>query len=151
MERRRVKALLAALMAGVMTIGMAGCGASGSGSEGDGGDDKTITIWATGSDNVRTGDESLIDDFNNNSEYAGEYTAELQFLLSGTGTQSLTDMLAAAQKAGQTNTDYDLVDLGGDDLSKVVSQIGEDSFVKLDDSKIPNAERVSAQSTVAAG
>ena len=150
MERRRVKALLAALMAGVMTIGMAGCGASGSGSEGDGEDDKTITIWATGSDNVRTVYESLIDDFNNNSEYAGEYTAELQFLLSGTGTQSLTDMLAAAQKAGQTNTDYDLVDLGGDDLSKVVSQIGEDSFVKLDDSKIPNAERVSAQSTVAA-
>ncbi len=150
MERRRVKALLAALMAGVMTIGMAGCGASGSGSEGDGGDDKTITIWATGSDNVRTVYESLIDDFNTNSEYAGEYTAELQFLLSGTGTQSLTDMLAAAQKAGQTDTDYDLVDLGGDDLSKVVSQIGEDAFVKLDDSKIPNAERVSAQSTVAA-
>ena len=58
-----MKALLAALMAGVMTIGMAGCGASGSGSEGDGGDDKTITIWATGSDNVRTVYESLIDDF----------------------------------------------------------------------------------------
>ena len=71
-------------------------------------------------------------------------------MLNGTGTQTLTDMLAAASKAGQTDTDYDLVDLGGDDLSKVVSQIGEEAFVKLDDSKIPNAEGIEAESSVAA-
>ena len=57
-------------------------------------------------------------------------------MLSGTGTQSMTDMLAAAYKAKQTDTDYDLVDLGGDDLSKVISQIGEEAFVKLDKNKI---------------
>ena len=62
--------------------------------------DNTITIWATGSDNVRQVYETLVDDFNTNSDYAGEYTAELQFMLSGTGTQSLTDMLVAAQQAG---------------------------------------------------
>ena len=71
-------------------------------------------------------------------------------MLSGTGTQTLTDMLAAAAKAGQTDTSYDIVDLGGDDLSKIVSQIGEESFVKLDDSKMPNAEGVDAESSVAA-
>jgi len=136
-------------MAGALAAGLAGCGGS-SGSDGEGGgDDKTVTIWATGSDNVRQIYETLVDDFNKNSDYAGEYTAELQFMLSGTGAQTLPDMLASAYKAKQENTDYDLVDLSGDDLSKVVSQIGEESLVKLDDSKIPNAERVSAESTVA--
>ena len=136
----------------LMAAGMMGCGGgSGSGEEasaGGGSGDNTVTIWATGSDNVRQIYETLIENFNN-SEYAGDYTAELQFILSGTGTQSLTDMLVAAQKANQKNTDYDLVDLSGDDLSKIVSQIGEEALVKLDDSKIPNAEGVSAQSSVA--
>lgn len=138
-------------MAGVMAAGMVGCGGSGSGEEasaGGGSGDNTVTIWATGSDNVRQIYETLIENFNN-SEYAGDYTAELQFMLSGTGTQSLTDMLVAAQKANQKNTDYDLVDLSGDDLSKIVSQIGEEALVKLDDSKISNAEGVSAKSSVA--
>ncbi|HJB19243.1 MAG TPA: extracellular solute-binding protein [Candidatus Bariatricus faecipullorum] len=152
MKKMKVKALIAALMAGVMTVGMmgmTGCGGGSSDSESGSSDDKTITIWATGSDNVRQIYETLVEDFNENSDYAGEYTAELQFMLSGTGTQSLSDMLAAAYKANQTNTDYDLVDLSGDDLSKIVSQIGEEALVKLDDSKIPNADRVSAESTVA--
>ena len=151
MKNRKAKAFIALLMAGVMAAGMVGCGGSGSGEEasaGGGSGDNTVTIWATGSDNVRQIYETLIENFNN-SEYAGDYTAELQFMLSGTGTQSLTDMLVAAQKANQKNTDYDLVDLSGDDLSKIVSQIGEEALVKLDDSKISNAEGVSAQSSVA--
>lgn len=148
------KRILAMALAGAMTIGcLAGCGGgsdssnSGSGSSSGGG--KTVTLWATGSDNVRAVYESLVEDFNNNSEYAGQYEVELQFMLSGTGTQSLTDMIAAASKAGQTNTDYDIVDFGGDDLSKIVSQIGEESFVKLDDSKLPNAAGVEAESSIA--
>lgn len=148
------KRILAMALAGAMTIGcLAGCGGgsdssnSGSGSSSGGG--KTVTLWATGSDNVRVVYESLVEDFNNNSEYAGQYEVELQFMLSGTGTQSLTDMIAAASKAGQTNTDYDIVDFGGDDLSKIVSQIGEESFVKLDDSKLPNAAGVEAESSIA--
>ena len=152
MNNRKVKAFIALLMAGVMAAGMMGCGGgSGSGEEasaGGGSGDNTVTIWATGSDNVRQIYETLIENFNN-SEYAGDYTAELQFMLSGTGTQSLTDMLVAAKKANQNNTDYDLVDLSGDDLAKIVSQIGEEALVKLDDSKIPNAEGVAAQSSVA--
>ena len=99
---------------------MAGCGGSGNGDSaeasassesGDSGDKSTVTIWATGSDNVRQVYEALIEDFNSNSDYADQYTAELQFMLSGTGTQSMTDMLAAAYQANQTNTDYDLVDV----------------------------------------
>lgn len=150
----KMKRFGAAVLAGAMMMtALAGCGSSGgdagSGNASSGGG-KTVTLWATGSDNVRAVYESLVDDFNNNSEYAGQYEVELQFMLNGTGTQTLTDMLAAASKAGQTNTDYDIVDLGGDDLSKIVSQIGEESFVKLDDSKIPNAADVEAESSVAA-
>ena len=148
----KMRRLGAAIIAGAMMMtAMAGCGGSG-GNNGSGeaaGGGKKVTLWATGSDNVRAVYESLVEDFNKNSEYAGKYEVELQFMLNGTGTQTLTDMLAAAYKAGQTKTDYDIVDLGGDDLSKVVSQIGEDAFVKLDDSKIPNAANVQAESTVA--
>ncbi len=108
-----------------------------------------VTIWATGSDNVRQIYEKLIDDFNSNSEYAGTYKAELQFMLSGTGAQSLTDMLNAAYQAGQTDTDFDLVDFSGDDLSKMVSLVGEEAFVKLDDTMIPNRANIAAKSSVA--
>ena len=139
-------------MAGVMAAGMMGCGGgSGSGEKASAGGGSATIPSPSGPPvliTVRQIYETLIENFNN-SEYAGDYTAELQFMLSGTGTQSLTDMLVAAQKANQKNTDYDLVDLSGDDLSKIVSQIGEEALVKLDDSKIPNAEGVSAQSSVA--
>ncbi len=146
----KMKRFGAALLAGAMMMtGLAGCGSSDNGSAPSTSKNK-VSLWATGSDNVREVYEALIEDFNKNSEYAGKYEVELNFMLNGTGTQTLTDMLAAASKAGQTDTDYDLVDLGGDDLSKVVSQIGEEAFVKLDDSKIPNAEGVEAESSVAA-
>lgn len=149
----KMKRFGAALLAGAMMMtGLAGCGSSGSSDNGSAASTSKnkVSLWATGSDNVREVYEALIEDFNKNSEYAGKYEVELNFMLNGTGTQTLTDMLAAASKAGQTDTDYDLVDLGGDDLSKVVSQIGEEAFVKLDDSKIPNAEGVDAESSVAA-
>ena len=136
--------LAGALMATVLT----GCGGGSDSGTSEGGK-TTVTLWATGSDNVRTIFETLTKDFNENSEYAGQYEAELQFILSGTGAQTLADMVAAAAKANQTDTDYDLIDLSGDDLSKIVSQIGEESFVKLDDTKIPNAASVEAESTVA--
>ena len=149
----KMKRFGAALLAGAMMMtGLAGCGSSGSSDNGGASSTSKnkVSLWATGSDNVREVYEALIEDFNKNSEYAGKYEVELNFMLNGTGTQTLTDMLAAASKAGQTDTDYDLVDLGGDDLSKVVSQIGEEAFVKLDDSKIPNAEGIEAESSVAA-
>ncbi len=148
----KMKKICAVLLAGAMAVTtMAGCGSSSSSSDSSSSsssssDSKTVTLWATGSDNVRAVYESLIEDFNSKND---DYQVELQFMLSGTGTQSLTDMLAAAKKANQTDTDYDIVDLSGDDLSKIVSQIGEDSFVKLDDSKMSNAANVSAESSVA--
>ena len=135
--------------AAVGALGLTGCSSSGSSAAASGaasaaGNSK-VTLWATGSDNVRQIYESLIADFNSSHDTQ----VELQYLMSGTGTQSLSDMLVAAAKAGQSNTDYDLVDFSGDDLSKIVSQLGTDYLTKLDKSKIPNASSVSAQSSTA--
>ena len=147
----KMKRLGSILLAGAMMAAtLAGCGGGGSGDNTTADGKSTVTLWATGSDNVRAIFETLVEDFNTNSEYADQYQVELQFMLSGTGAQTLADSVAAAIKAGQTDTDYDIVDWSGDDLSKIVSQVGEDAFVKLDRSKIPNAASVEAESSVAA-
>lgn len=147
MKKRRLFAglLAAAMMLTVLT----GCGNKNDGTV-SAERLKTVKVWATGSDNVRQIFEALKDDFNKNSEYKDQYQVDLQFMLSGTGAQTLPDMLNAAYKANQTNTDYDVIDMGGDDLSKIIDLMGEEAFVKIDSSKIPNASRVSAKSAVAA-
>ena len=161
MNKKRILALVLTL---VMALSLAACGGnnnsssggsssdgnSGSGDSNSSGGSKVVHVWATGSDNVRQIFETLTTDFNNNAEYNQGYQAELNFLLSGTGAQTLPDMLAAAFKANQTGTDYDGIDMGGDDLSKIVALMGTDGFVKLDDSKIPNSSKVSAESADAA-
>jgi putative spermidine/putrescine transport system substrate-binding protein len=167
-ENMKGKKVVSLVMAGAMTAALlAGCGSSASKSTSAGNDAKAASsgstasaagngsveefnLYATGSDNVRAIFETLTEDFNNNSEYAGKYKCNLTFMLSGTGAASMTDGLVAAYKANQKDSGYDLVDLSGDDLSKVVSQIGEEAFVKLDKSKIPNASGVEAKSSVAA-
>lgn len=104
----------------------------------------TVTIWATGSDNIRVQYEQQIQKFNSSQD---KYTAKLQFITSGTGAESMFDKLMAAQKTGQKDTDYDLIELGGDEITKYVDQGGEDFFVKLDKSKIPNTKDLTIQST----
>lgn len=150
MKRRLLTMILSAVMLAACLTGCGGkAGDSGNSGDAGSGGKKAVSLWATGSDNVREIFEALVNDFNTNSEYAGQYEVTLQFMLSGTGAQTLADMLTAASKAGQTNTDYDIVDLSGDDLSKVVSLIGQEQFVKLDSSKIPNAATVAAKSSIA--
>ena len=76
-----------------------------------------------------------------------QYTAELQFITSGTGAQGLFERVVAAKKAGQTDTDYDVIELGGDEVTKYVDEGGEDFFVPLDKSKIPNIDTLQVEST----
>lgn len=169
-EKNMKKRILSLLLVLAMALSLAACGGnSGNSSSSDSSSapsdsgssstessepssegNKTIHVWATGSDNVRQIFESLTADFNSKADVNQGYQAELNFLLSGTGAQTLPDMLAAAYKANQTGTDYDVIDMGGDDLSKIVSLMGTDGFVALDDSKIPNSSKVSAESADAA-
>lgn len=150
------KRLFAILTASALLVGtLAGCGgskdASTSESGGETGTVKDVQVWATGSDNVRQTFEKLVGDFNANSEYAGTYEAKLNFILSGTGGGTLADQLVAAYKAGQTDTEFDVADLGDDDLTKILSLTDENILDELDMSKIPNAEGVTAEPVAAKG
>lgn len=150
------KRLFAILTASALLVGtLAGCGGSEDASTGESGGEtgtvKDVQVWATGSDNVRQTFEKLVSDFNANSEYVGTYEAKLNFILSGTGGGTLADQLVAAYKAGQTDTEFDVVDLGDDDLTKILSLTDESVLEDLDMSKIPNAEGVTAEPVAAKG
>lgn len=150
------KRLFAILTASALLVGtLAGCGGSKDASTGESGGEagtvKDVQVWATGSDNVRQTFEKLVDDFNANSEYAGTYEAKLNFILTGTGGGTLADQLVAAYKAGQTDTEFDVVDLGDDELTKILSLTDESILDDLDMSKIPNAEGVTAEPVAAKG
>ncbi|MGL5260395.1 MAG: extracellular solute-binding protein [Lachnospiraceae bacterium] len=107
---------------------------------------KTFTVWASGSDNVKVQLEAQITNFNS---IQSDYTAKLEFITSGTGAQGLTDRIIAAKLAGQENTDYDVVELGGDTIAGLKAQGGDDILLEIDYSKLPNAENLQAKNTVA--
>ena len=131
MKFRKIAAVL--LVAAMAVTTLAGCGASSASAAGD---DKTVTIWAEGSDNVRVQLEQQVENFN---ETNGEgYVAKLEFITSGTGAQGLTDRIIAAKKAGQTNTDYDLVEVSDASITGYLEQGGEDLFVPIDTSRLSN-------------
>ena len=119
MKFRKIAAVL--LMAAMTVTTLAGCGASTASAA----DDKTVTIWAEGSDNVRVQLEQQIENFNATNEEG--YVAKLEFITSGTGAQGLTDRIVAAKKAGQTNTDYDLVEVSDASITSYLEQGGADS------------------------
>lgn len=108
------------------------------------GEKSVVTVWAGGSDNVRVQFEKQIETFNASQD---QYEAKLEFITSGTGAQGLFDRVIAAKKAGQSNTSYDVIELGGDEVTKYVSEGGEDFFVTLDRSKLPNSENLTVEST----
>ena len=69
----KMKKVMAAMLAGMMLVSMAGCGTGAQGGSDGAGTDSaqtqestdgksTLTIWASGSDNVRQVFETLIDD-----------------------------------------------------------------------------------------
>lgn len=125
--KNKVVSLVALVLCLMMAMGSVSAFAEGN---------KKLTIWAGGSDNVRQQFDKQIEQFNKTN--AGGYVAEIQFITSGTGVQSLRDRVLAAKLAGQTSTDFDLIELGGDEIMQYVSEGGEDMFIALDKAKIPN-------------
>ncbi len=97
---------------------------------------KTLTLWAGGSDNVNQQFIKQVETFNSTNTEG--YTVQLQFIVSGTGVQGLRDRMIAAKLAGQKDTDFDVIELGGDEVLQYVSEGGDDIFVALDTAKIPN-------------
>jgi len=103
-----------------------------------------ITLWTTGSDNLRVLFEKALEVYNAKPE--SKSVVELQFIMSGTGEQGLSDRLAAAKLAGQKNTDFDLIAENGSSLASYVDKAGGELFVPLDFDKIPNFKNVKMKS-----
>ncbi len=95
----------------------------------------TVTVWASGSDNVRVQFDEQIKKFNESQD---KYEAKLEFITSGTGAQSLMDKIVAAKKAGKSNTSFDVVEIGGEEITNYLKEGGDDLFIKLDDTKLAN-------------
>lgn len=103
-----------------------------------------VVLWASGSDNVRVLFEKVVGEYNAKPESTS--VVELQFLMSGSGDQKLSDRIAAAKLAGKTNTDFDLIAENGAALAEYVQKAEGDLFVPLDFSKIPNFKNVKMKS-----
>jgi putative spermidine/putrescine transport system substrate-binding protein len=129
------------LVAGLLFAGtvLAACG-NLTGSGGSGGKKKTVTLWAQGSDNVRVMFEKQIENFNKTNKEG--YQVKLEFIVTGTGAQSLPDRITAAKKAGQKKTDFDIIEMQGDEVLRYIEAAGEDLFIPIDRSKIPNYSKV---------
>lgn len=110
----------------------------------------TVTLWAGGSDNVKVGMEQVVAAFNE-SEQGEEYQLKLEFIMSGAGSQSLSDRIIAAKKAGQDNTDYDLILVSDAEYGTYVQEGGDDVFVAYDESNIPNLANVQTQISTGEG
>lgn len=106
-------------------------------------DKEKITLWGSGSDNVKMALETIKDKFNA-SEDGKKYELEIQWITSGTGVQGLRDRVLAAAKAGETDTDYDIVELGADEFKAYTNEVN-DIFMPLDFAKIPNIQNISAE------
>jgi len=129
---------------------LSGCGGSGNDDAGSAGN-KKLNVWVAGSDNMRILYEKWVEDFNSNTEYNPDgYQAVLQFLPAGAGGQLVEDKLIAAWKAGQKETDFDLVEMGDDQISRVMGEVGPDLLVPYDPAKIPNLANVSVRPPIGA-
>lgn len=135
MKRNKILAVLTAVMLGIL----AGCGTDAPAAE-------PVHVWATGTAKVQETFEKLVADFN----AQGKYAAELHFVPAG-ASESLSDMLVHAYESDKVDTEFDVVELGDDDLTRMISRTDEEILMKLNLDEIPNAEGVTAQPVAAIG
>lgn len=123
-----------------------GCGASNqNSSQSSSIKPATINLYSGGSENVRTTWEQVIKAFK--AKYP-QITVNLQFIASGPSAQSAVDKEIASEKAGQTETDMDIVEVSDSDIAKLFKAAGKDSVVTLSKDKIPNMKDIKFQSSV---
>lgn len=107
------------------------------------GDKEIITVWTSGSENVKTTWEKLASGFNANEEYnQGKYQMNLQHVSSGTGATSLSDRVISQYKSGKEDSEFDLIETNGGEYEIYTKEGGEDIFLNIDKSKLKNADRV---------
>jgi putative spermidine/putrescine transport system substrate-binding protein len=93
--------------------------------------------------------EKVVEAFNN-SEAGKKYEMELQWLVSGTGAQSMRDRMCADFQAGKKDSGFDVMEINFDDVAVYNKQSGGEFFMKLDTSKLSNYSNVLVKPRVAA-
>lgn len=145
---KRTSLLVLSVICSLFLLGACG---GGNASDSDKADSKkTVTLWAGGSDNVKVGMEKIVEAFNK-SEDGKKYEMKLEFIMSGTGTQSLSDRILAAKKAGEKDTNYDLILVSDAEYGAYTQQGGDDVFKKYDASKVPNLKNVKSKLSTGEG
>ncbi|WP_100401877.1 extracellular solute-binding protein [Bacillus sp. FJAT-42315] len=138
--RKFIKTLGVFSLTGALLVG---CGTN---SEKASEEKETVTVWSSGSENVKNTYEMLADAFNS-SEYGDKYKMNVEFISSGSGAQSLRDRTIAAAKSGKTDTNYDLIEVADAELAAYYYEGGEDFFETIDKSKISNSKDVIAETS----
>lgn len=138
MKRSKIWVVLTAVMLGILT----GCGQTEAPAA------KPVNVWATGTANMQETFEKLVADFNKQAD--GKYSAVLHFVPED-ADESLADMLVHAYESDQAETEFDVVELGDDDLKSIISRTDEEILMQLDLDAIPNAEGVTVQPVAAIG
>lgn len=126
---KRGKRAFAAAMGMTMICTMVGCGSSKTTTEEE---VPTVTIWSSGGQEVREALQAIADAYNSNEEYNKIAKVEVQFVVSGTSEQSLPDRLSAAYKAGEKDTDFDLIAIDDSAIANIEAQTSEDFFEEID-------------------
>lgn len=136
----RMKGAMACIIAGVMGLGVAGCGSQATAGKAE--DVPTVTIWGNGGQEVREALCAIADQFNADPDYNTKARVEVQFVVSGTSEQSLQDRLAAAYKAGETDTDFDLLVVDDNAITSILAQTSSDFLDQIDTSKLSNYDHL---------
>lgn len=134
------KKVLASVLAGSALL--SACDMVGGGDEASGATE--VTLWAAGSDNVRDAYDEVIEAFNS-SEHGEDYQVNLEFIVSGSGGQSLDDRLLAAYQAGEEDTEYDIIAGSQGTIQTLISEADEDLFKTIDHDQIPNSENLTVE------
>ena len=100
-----------------------------------------VNFWTGGSQNVSDLFTELINTYNAREDAKVE--VKLQFLLSGTGDESLASRVGAAYLSGQTKTEFDMIADNTNALQDYVDECKTDAiFRDLDFAKMPNFANV---------
>lgn len=106
-----------------------------------------VNFWTTGSQNVCDVFTSVIQAYNAKADR--KCNVELQFILSGSGDETLYSRLAAAYKTGQTNSGFDMIAENGGAFQSYVDEAGsEDVLLDIDTSKLSNYDLVQLEPVV---
>lgn len=126
-----------------LSILVSGCGSKNTATNNN--TKATINLYTGGSDNVRVTWEAVLKAFKDKNP---DIDVKLQYLASGTGGVGGADKLISAIKAGQKETDIDILETSDNDLVRIFQEAGNDALTTLSTDNIPNMKNIVQNSSV---